>query len=411
MAARGKRAETGLAPTGNQAVPLASLMPGGNVIEHEPQSEFDPGTVGEDLSDDLALSAVLSQLGEDNSEAKVFVYKIDSKTQKEAFAYETTPTEFAIGGLTDLGMRFGGGDYRIRVYNEGRILTHKRISILPPANVQANPVPQTGLQLEGLQSLMQQNQAAMMQGFQMIAETIVKSIPQPPPQQSRMDFIAEMTAMQNLFGGGNKQSGPDFNVLVETFQKGLEMGTQKGEASAMDVLMEGFKTLAPTIIEATKQPLMQSAAMPVPHAPQMAAIPAPVSPVAPSNNPEGDEMKFAQEMMLKQSIKFLSAQGLKQADPETYAHMALDQLTDEQAATFLTRPDWLDFLANHDPQIKTNAQLAAWFGEVRGIMLELLTPEPESGISQTHATTQPNAGNVAPVIIPDGDTGREGGNG
>lgn len=398
--AQGKRATAG------EVIPrdFRQELQAAEASERAPNPEFDPGNVGSDFSDDLALANTLAQIGEDESNAKVFVYKIDKATKLEAFAFETSPAEFATGGLTEIGKRYGGGEYRIRVYADGRILTHKRIAIMEqketpqtaPVNIAAD-----------LQGLFAQQQSAMLEGFKMLAESL-KPAPQSPAP-TMLEQMETFARLQSLMGGNQRQSGPDFGQLLDILKQGMEMGRGAGEQSMLDVLMRGIETFGPAITEAVKTGAVNQP-MPMMHAPAMTAAPAIAAPVpaiqtaAPTNE---DEMGILRNAMLKQAINFLVNQAKANNDPETYANMVMDQMDENALKDFINRPDWIDFLAQFNPEVKL-PQVSAWFDTLRSIIIEFLTMPPESGTSAPHATID-NA-NLAAVAT-NGDSIREGGNG
>ena len=345
--------------------------------ERQAVTEFDPAGVGEEgLSDDLALSNTLAQIGEDESNAKVYVYKIDAKTQRDVFAFETTPSEFATGGLTEIGKRYGGGDYRVRVYADGKVLTHRRVSIMEQKEIAPNPV--TSIVPEIQNAMAQQNQM-MLEGFRAIADAMKAQ--QPPVAPSFMEQMQAFASLQNIFGA--KQQGPDFGQMIDMLKQGMEIGRSSGEQSTLDVLMRGIETFGPVLADAVKnnpapQPIQQTAQIPAPASvPQIAAQPT-----------SEDEMNMLREAMLKQSINFLVKQAEADHDPAVYAIMVMDQLDDENLRGFIDRADWLDFLAQYNPAIK-NQPIAEWFGKLRveiKSMLDDLTQEEKSGTSPGHAT-------------------------
>ena len=371
--------------------------------EREAAAEFDPGNVGADeISDDLALTQTLAQIGDDESNAKVYVYKIDPKTQKDVFAFETSPAEFAMGGLTEIGKRYGGGDYRVRVYANGRVLTHKRIAIMEQKET---PVTAPGIGAD-LPALFAQQQAAMLDGFRMLAESL-KPAPQPPAP-SMMDQLQVFAQLQGIMGGNHKQSGPDFGQMLDVLKQGMEMGRSGGEQSMLDVLMRGIETFGPVITEAVKAGAQNPALIQQAHAmPQnQAAIAAPVPVVQSQQSQNEDEMGILQNQILKQSIGFLVKQAQAGNDPDTYANMVLDQMDENILSEFVNRSDWLDFLAQYNVGVKEPAN-AAWFAELRGLLIAYLTENADSGTSAIHAAT--TGTDTASAIVIDGDSQRKSG--
>ena len=258
-----------------------------------------------------------------------------------------------------------------------------------------------------LQGLFAQQQNAMLEGFKMLAESL-KPAPQPPAP-SMLEQMETFARLQSLMGGNQRQSGPDFGQLLDILKQGMEMGRGAGEQSMLDVLMRGIETFGPAITEAVKTGAANQPA-PIMHTQPMTASPAIAAPVpaiqtaAPTNE---DEMGILRNAMLKQAINFLVNQAKADNDPETYANMVMDQMDENALKDFINRPDWIDFLAQFNPEVKL-PQVSAWFDALRAIIIEFLTMPPESGTSAPHATTD-NAN--AAAVATDGDTVREGGNG
>jgi hypothetical protein len=102
-------------------------------------------------------------------------------------------------------------------------------------------------------------------------------------------------------------------------------------------------------------------------------------------------------MMLKQALAFLVTQARKGADPYTYANVVMDQLDDNELSALINRPDWLDWLAGVNPDVKTPG-VVEWFSKLREEIKGLLTESAEESISGTHATIEP--ANPSPEVVP-----------
>jgi len=259
-----------------------------------------------------------------------------------------------------------------------------------------------------LPALFAQQQATMLDGFRMLAESL-KPAPQPPAP-SMMEQLQVFAQLQGLMGGNHKQSGPDFGQMLDVLKQGMELGRSGGEQSMLDVLMRGIETFGPVITEAVKAGaqnpalIQQAQAMPQ----NQAAIAAPVPEIQTQQPQNEDEMGILQNQILKQSIGFLVKQAQAGNDPDTYANMVLDQMDEKTLTEFVNRPDWLDFLAQYNAGVKEPAN-AAWFGELRVILIAYLTENDETGTSANHATI--TGTNNAAAVNADGDSKREGGNG
>lgn len=79
---------------------------------------------------------------------------------------------------------------------------------------------------------------------------------------------------------------------------------------------------------------------------------------------------------LKMFLPMLIAQAAADNDPTTYAEMLLDNMPAAQIRPMIERADWFDELMKLDPRVAPHRE---WFNELRELVVEGLTPEPEAG--------------------------------
>lgn len=366
-------------------------------IDQLPATGSDPATAttvaalfpDEETPNDVALLSVLEQIGESDTECSVNVYRIIGEGGKnvESYLQKFSPTEFSRDGLDELRRLYGGGDYRIRVYGPlGKLIANKRISIEAPKGFKPGMM-QEAEQSGGMRELAQ----AMQAGFAAMTNTLATALQSMQrPQESRSDFLKEMAMMRQIFAPENSAPRQNDGQLIDMFLKGIAVAREAipkaGEASETDLLLEGIRTFGPPIAEAmkaqnAKQPAtaLQTTAPPVP------AIPAQAFPVAiipneksvtesqPATIQQGADMKF----MVQQALSFLIQQAKADNNPETYAELVLDHVSEEEIRALLEGDDWLDRVANLNPEVK---QYAAWFGELKISILAYLTQAPEGDI-------------------------------
>jgi len=344
---------------------------------------FDPGTVGEDLSDDLALQSTLATLGDDESNAKVYVYAV-SDNGKDAYMYSCSATEFASGGLDEIQKRYGGGDYKVRVMANGKMVSHRRISIKEAKN----PAPEAAA-LSGISDLAQ----VMQKGFEGMAQILMASAQanKPAPQESRSDMLREMMLMKELFA--SSQPAPQ-NNMMETLGMVKEMLsiTQSlnpptgadGGTDPMAVLWKGLEMFGKPLVEgmaAAKAGAVQQPAQMMQPAPQVPAISAPVYNPNPAQE-TGDDMNF----FVKQVIKQIVSKAQEGVAPEIVAEMVIDQAPAALVNELADDPAWFANLIAINPDVISHR---AWFEKMHVHIVKELTEDDISGnhapIEQTSA--------------------------
>lgn len=340
-------------------------------FEHEPMNPgFDPGQVGADeMSDDLALLNTLAQIGVEQSEAKVNIYQINAQ-KKDVFLYSCSVGEFGSAGLEEIQSRYGAGEYRIRVYNNGRVLTHRRVEVGAPRELKA-PMADPAKASADLAGMFAQQTSIMMEGFKQIAEAL-KSVQTSMPQQSRGELLQDMIAMKQLIGLGEaRQETPPMQMMLDMLRQGMELGRMGGgEPSSLDILSKAVDTFAPVVsaVVAAKQ----AAPVAAPVAAHQATLPQPV------------QEQPAMTLQLKMALGFLVRQARANADPYTYACMVVDQVPAEELNAMLSQVDWKTQLAQFEPGVQA-PELSAWFDQLRVEVMGILTAESETGITAVHA--------------------------
>jgi hypothetical protein len=331
----------------------------GRVLMTMPEPE--PETPSEPDPEDIALANVLSELGSSNTEAKVNIYQFDGQKNR-AFIGAMLPAEFS---MEKIQADFGPGDYEVRVYSTGGLLTRKVIKIAAP-KLPANALPvsapalETGKIIETMQS-----------GFEkmatMFAGALQNMTANQPKPKTTMEMLQEMQLMREIMGGNAPAApGPDpmrlFEMATEIADK---IQPRQGEPGAGEVILNAIKQFGPVLAQAAAnrpQPVITQPALPSP------PVLNPVTPVAPSTEPESDQMSIARKMYLNMLIANAHADN----DPATYAQLMIDLVGDEAAIQFANAPDWFEQLCAEEPRA---ANFRKWFEELRLVVLELTKPE------------------------------------
>lgn len=300
----------------------------------------------------------------------------------------------------------GGGEYvwRIKMQNgkwaaavdgitgHGKFTISDRAfpkkSALAPA---AAAAPQGG---EPAMNMQQMLMAMMQQQTTLLTALISK----PPP--AAPDPIAMMTAFHQMMPPPPPQtSGLDaVNTAMDLMTKAQDLmprGGGGGGSKMEDRLFSLAEAVAPTVIGRLMTPAPASKPAPAPAkiipAPVPALIGAPLvaveppPPAMPEENPpvESDPVnlkQLAQFAMLSPYINKLVSLAEKQADPETYADVFLDEaeekgLTPEQIQHFFGNVKLVAELSEKFPGVKKNAQ---WFEVFRACVVDMLTPNRET---------------------------------
>jgi hypothetical protein len=363
---------------------LATVDDDGNIIEEsapiiqQPElSDFSEG------SPDVALETALMQIGQDTENcARVIIYRIIKEAGKpvEEWLHETTPADFSEGGLAWIAREWGSGTYRVRIFipGENGFRSNKVIRLAAPkeTGIQAAQAAQSA----GISELA----GVMMTGFQKLGEMIATG--QQKPAATEEDMLRKMAMYKELFAPAHQapQANPleSMSSMMEMFKQGMELGRMGGgEPSSMDALMKGLEVFGPIAQQIASKP--QQAA-PIQH-PTIHQIEAKEKlTAATSEEPDVN----VRAMMLKQALSFLVAQARKDAEPYTYANVVMDQLDDNELSALINRPDWLDWLAGVNPEVKAPG-IVEWFQKLRDEIKGLLTESPEESISAAHATIEP----------------------
>jgi len=318
------------------------------------------------------------------------VYKIGDKG-KDTYLYNCTATEFATDGLSEIQESYGAGDYRIRVYLNGRILSHRRISVGPSRKAlrtPQNPPMDIG-------AMMAQNNTLMMQGFR----EIVQSMQQNQPRQEALgvkEVITLMSSLQGFAAPPAREHDPlDMLVKMLEIQKTIAPPLNvNGEVDGGAIMLEAVKSFGGIFGEVLKQKAATAPA-PIYAEPQLPAptysaelTPAPQMAQNPIQNHEMPNPAEDTEMTLKLRIMagpvLMAAQS--DSDPYSYACMLLDFADEEMIRTYIDDPNWFAHLTKVIPDV---ARFPDWFNRLRQEVLTLLnTPDDGDSMPQSQTPQQ-----------------------
>ncbi len=319
---------------------------------------------------------------------------------KLAYIETVHPNEFRFDDLRD---KHGGGKFRIYVYGvdeEGR----KQLRASPQFDIEKpkeNPVAQIAVQNANndVANIVAQSMAGlgqlMIQGFENLGKMIVQN---QQPQKSTADILTEMKLMKEIFSTPQVATPPapptdllekSLDMLTRGIEMGKGMSEVRGEAGTTDVLLETVKSLGPAFMQAMSQnqaPQVQHQnAQPLP--PPIPAPPIPPVPSATENQQGNDDMNFIQKQRLKMGLSMLVDAAERNLSTETYAEIALDNLSDDEVDELFTQENPLALFAEIEPRIN---QHKLWFELLINQMREMLIEEPENDITGVSEITPVN---------------------
>lgn len=322
------------------------------------------GAAVDDLSEEEQFFA---QIGEADSQSKVFVYK-QMPGAKEAKVWTGVPGEF---DLHAIAMNFGSGDYRVKMYsptdrgNLGVRLNKVLTELLTPEEERAlarrrgeTPMETSGAPLtesrvaEIVASTLRAAMPAQAQAdpfVQMERLSAIMKNMQPSTPAPSMDSLALITGVAKIF----RDLTPDRDPI----DKGVNAGP-------FDLLMKYAEPIMKIVTTNAQNQAATAPALPAPAPGATAANPGTTPPTA---TPEDDPM-----FMLKMGIRFLVEQAKRDADPQLYADMVIDQVPPDDLKQLIAAPDFVAVLAQFNADVPNHR---AWFERLKAEVIEGLKPE------------------------------------
>jgi hypothetical protein len=340
-----------------------------------------------EYDDVTALNNVLAELGEDDAGGgfvTVFRETIDASGKKPDEYLERFPaSEFS---LDSLKARWGAGKYKISVYQDGRILTRKVITIAKDPNAAA-PVAQAQASAD-LSPILAAIQAS---NEKMVAAIMVLAQGQQQKGPSRMEMMQEMAMMKDMFAPAAGSQPPAYNP-IELMKMGVDMASKgMGGGGESDNAWVGkvIDQLGPILM-----PAVAAAVTPKATAPARSATALP----APAPRPETPETQQPEEnhvsLLITNYLGMLKNAAKKQADVAEYADSILSMVPASNVADIenLLRPDdWRAKVKQHTTAVE---EYPDWFTALRDTLLQFI--DEDKAAAQAEVST-----NLTPVIESD----------
>ncbi|PCI44011.1 MAG: hypothetical protein COB41_05600 [Proteobacteria bacterium] len=273
---------------------------------------------------DIKTDAFLNALKED-PEAFVNVSRqlTDGKSAME-FVARYPADKYDYGQLQEhLKISYGGGDYRLLLYSNGKIKANKLISIA--CQLSEASTGNTALMQTVLDAIQKQNTQIM----HLMSER--HRVESPP---SEGDFLARMVQYKALFSSDG-QSGNGLEQLTQSMDVLKSLGINVGgvQAEKESGFSELLEKATPLITAAIQQPNVQ--------------------PEIQDNN-----IKKKPNMKMQNGINILINAAKKNADPEVYAALIIDQINNDILINMLLSDDVLKKLINFNRGVSAHMQ---WF--------------------------------------------------
>lgn len=332
------------------------------VVEPEPYDREplpDPHDVDDEMIADQALedslAALDEQLGANVGDASVKIYRQDQRTKKLVYLYAQTVPEFLECGMDQIRDQYGSGDYAVRVYVNGRVHTHRIVSVeaargaVQRENNMVRAVPAN----DGVVAAVMAPVAQMMEQIQ----GTMRQIAEQNRPQSLADRLSEMKLLREVFAPAPNPRDFSGGTSIDDFLKMLELAktlVPKEGGSDLAALADIAKPLVGQLALAAQA---QQSRTHVDAVPRVA-----------------DQVGAAQGDFVSLGAVLRSAM-IADADPAPYGEMILDIVGEEQTAALLEAPQWFEALCQFVPEAATRRP---WCERLRAIVIQTLTEPVES---------------------------------
>ena len=300
----------------------------------------------EQLTDAEKKTINLGSALSDDPEAFVSIFQeIENRPSK--YVTRISADKYDYGQLLEyLATEYGGGDYRIRLYANGKLRANKLESIAQRIATSNLPA-----KIDGANGIEHVLQSFLVNMGNMISQMT-------PPQQSRREMLDEMLLYKQLFGGA--QQNDSLSQLTQSLEVlktlGVEIGGKREENDS-DSVMGFLGSIAEPLGEIVKG----VAASQIPPQQNRGKT---TLPQTQPNQPKktGNIMnpaKLVFETTIKQHLNTLLKGAKNGTDAQIYADLILDQIPDKYW------PKFLDFM--HSPSwFKDLVRLNSGVGEFEG---------------------------------------------
>lgn len=357
------------------------------------------------IPDDVAITQLLADLGDDPNAGKVNVYKLrDGNFRDQVFLFDCLPSEFGMHMLQDPEYHQDKDEkhkFRVILRNSTGIGTARTVTVMPKkVHDVATPV----FNPADIVTPITQVITAMQENTNRLLAQIASANAQQP--KTTLEFLQEMQMMRELFGTNqpaqNSQSPLEVLQLAKELASAMNPEATNSGFGVMEKLIDMFgKPIAEAVMKMPATP-------PMPRRnpmPSVVPLPPTTAPISPANtltdnpaqpvNESDNDMGMVQDAQFKMAIGYLVQQAKRNGDVFTYANMVLDQ-GGEQVIPLLQNDSYIDILAKYDADV---LQYRPWFEQLRDEIFALLaeddlTGEETSDINEVITETGSGNGNT-----------------
>ena len=328
------------------------------------------------------ISRVLSELGEDVSQAKVQIWRVMKDTRKPVFVDEILPSDFSMKRIAD---DYGGGIFNVKVFvprfdDEG---IRRGVKLAANPRFEIDGAPKQPQREEKDKTETGNALASTLEtGFLKLGELIIASRPREQGMKELLESLVALDSLRNKV-----QPAPATDPMLMFERAATIMGKLKSAAegnpvgaTSTDLLLEVVRTFAPAIAEGMKKlPVQEVGALPA-ALPDLHSVPTPaVDPGAMPGNvtPITQAIKTGPEdemsLIILGYVKLLVRAAVENQPIDSIAQRIAEQTPDELLNPFLDDPNWLNLLASYDDRVRTHQK---WFEALRAKVAELTTAPP-----------------------------------
>lgn len=338
------------------------------------------------------LSGVLAEII--GTDAEVKIYRANKQDARGGVYLFALPSDEAdLTNIQDiLRDEYGGGNFRVQVRREGRLIANRQLMVEAPKRRTNSPET-------GIADLLETVRESARQQMEILREQMRQQ--QTEMQKMQLDQARQQTELMGRLlesrsnGGGTQEilqmlvsakeflspaAAPQQSDSMDTFLRGLEMGREMG--GDPDVLSTAIKTFGGSFASILAQP---SAPAPVARPlPQAATRPLP----SPAPEPTGPEPQRAETMTMNELMPYLNlilTGARANSDVTAYAVIVVDAVPEELLRAYIVPQLEYERLANH-PVARSHR---AWLDQLRETVLQYL--EDLEFESENGADTVPSA--------------------
>jgi len=298
---------------------------------------------------EIVLNSILEEL-ETATDVQCAVYKESGRDSRQcAFMFAFEASDYTFTDLREkVANEYGGGDYRLRVTQGGRLVHNRPFAILARPGAGAPGNPQAGA-LELLISTIADGQNKILAALTQ----------QKTPAELQRETLENLKLYREALGGNTAQK-TDIIEEITRYRAVAEM-FNGADTNQNDVILELVKSLGPAVIAAAKNQAVQ------PKQPKGATVinQSAIDQAEPEGQATQDEASQQKAQLLGLLTVLLHAAS-RNADPNLYVDLVADTYDDDTLVLMLGNDDWFKLITQYAPAAGLYEN---WFEEMRERLL------------------------------------------